>query len=136
MTEGIEVLNQEKNQNPRRKGNLQILGNIRSGRHQTSGDFKKINKEYLRGTIEQLQTKLPSRNLIKGINTWAVALVRFSGPFFKWTREKIQQMDQRTRKLMSMHKALQPWDDDDRLMCQEKKETEHSPAFKIASLHW
>ena len=29
-----------------------------------------------------------SRNLIKGINTWAVPLVRHSGPFLKWTKEK------------------------------------------------
>ena len=35
-------------------------------------------------TIKQLlETKLCSRNLIKGINTWAVSLVRYSGPFLK-----------------------------------------------------
>ena len=38
MTKGIELPNQEKNQNPRRKGNLQILRNIESGHHQTSGN--------------------------------------------------------------------------------------------------
>ena len=32
-----------KNQNARRKGNLQILGNIRSGHHQTSGVERKKN---------------------------------------------------------------------------------------------
>ena len=36
--------------------------------------------------------------IIKGINTWAVLLVRYSGPFLKWTREELQKMDQRTRK--------------------------------------
>ena len=35
-----------KNQNDRRKGNLQILGNI--GHHQTSGDKIKIKKEYIK----------------------------------------------------------------------------------------
>ena len=32
-----------------------------------------------------LKTKLYDRNLVKGINTWAVLLVRYSRPFLKWT---------------------------------------------------
>ena len=71
----------------------------------------KILKEYFRRTRKLLETKLSSRNLIKGINTWAVLLVRYSGPFLKWTRDELKQMDQRTRKLMTIHKALHPRDD-------------------------
>ena len=51
---------------------------------------KKIQKEYLRRTRKLLETKLKSRNLIKGINTWAVPLVRYSGPFLKWTRDEVK----------------------------------------------
>ena len=36
----------------------------------------KIQKEYLRRTTKLLETKLSSRDLIKGINTWPVPLVR------------------------------------------------------------
>ena len=68
-----------------------------------------------------LKTKLYSRNLIKGINTWAVPLVRYSGPFLKWTREELKQMDQRTKKLMTMHKALHQRDDVDRLYVSKKE---------------
>ena len=68
-----------------------------------------------------LKTKLSSRNLIKGINTWAVPLVRYSGPFLKWTREELRQMDQRTRKLMTMQKALHPKYDVDRLYVPRKE---------------
>ena len=78
-------------------------------------------KEYLRRTRKLLEIKLSSRNLIKGINTWAVPLVRYSGPFLKWTREELQQIDQRTRKLMTMHKALHPRDDVDRLYVSRKQ---------------
>ena len=78
-------------------------------------------KEYLRRTRKLLETKLSSRNLIKGINTWAVPLVRYSRPFLKWTREELKQMDQRTRKLMTMHKALHPRDDVDRLYVSRKE---------------
>ena len=49
----------------------------------------KIQKEYLRRTRKLLETKLSSQNLIKGINTWSVPLVRYSGPIFKWTRGEL-----------------------------------------------
>ena len=82
----------------------------------------KIQKEYLRRTRKLLETKLSSRNLIKGINTWAVPLVRYSGHFLKWTRDYLKQMDQRTRKLMTMHQALHPRVDVDRLYVSRKEE--------------
>ena len=81
----------------------------------------KIQKEYLRRTRKLLETKLGSRNLIKGINTWAVPLVRYSGPFLKWTRDELRQMDQRTRKIMTMKKALHPRDDVHRLYVPRKE---------------
>ena len=81
----------------------------------------KIQKEYVRRTRKLLETKLNSRNLIKGINTWAVTLLRYSGPFFMLTRDELRQMDQRTRKLLSMHKALPPRNYVDRL-CVSRKE--------------
>ena len=52
-----------------------------------------IQKEYLRRTRKLLETELSGRKLIKGINTWAVSLVRYSGPFLKWTRDELKQMD-------------------------------------------
>ena len=73
---------------------------------------EKFKKENLGRTRKPLETKLYSRNLIKGINTWAV-LVRYSGPFLKWTNEEPKKIDQRTRKLMTMHKELHPRDDFD-----------------------
>ena len=82
---------------------------------------EKIQKGYHRRTRKQLETKLSSRNLIKGINTWAVPLVRYSGPFLKWTRDELKQMDQRTRKLMTMHKALHPRDDVEKLYGSRKE---------------
>ena len=80
----------------------------------------KIQKEYLRRTRKLPETKFSHRNLIKGINTWAVPRVRYSGPFPKWTRDELKQMNQRTRKLMTMHKALHPRDDVDRLYVSKK----------------
>ena len=64
---------------------------------------EKSKKEYLRRTRKLLETKPSSRNLIKGKDTWAVTLVRCSGPLVKWTGEELKQMGQRTRKLMTKH---------------------------------
>ena len=82
---------------------------------------QKIQKEYHRRTRKLLETKLNSRNLIKGIITWAVPLVIYSGLFLKWTRDELKQMDQRTRKLMTMQKNLHPRDDVDRLYVSSKE---------------
>ena len=81
----------------------------------------KIQKEYLRRTRKLLETTLLGRNLMKRINTWAILLVRYSGSFFKWTRDELKQMDQRTRKLMTKNKALHPRDDVDRLYVSRKE---------------
>ena len=78
--------------------------------------FNHIPKNVVGATI-----KLCCRNLIKGINTQVVSLVRYSGPFLKWTKEKLKQMDQRTRKLMTIHKALHPGDDIDKLHVLRKE---------------
>ena len=50
----------------------------------------KIQKEYLRRTRKLLEIKLSRRNLIKGINTRAEPLVRYSGPFLKLTRDVLR----------------------------------------------
>ena len=47
--------------------------------------------------------------------------VRYSGPFLKWTRDELKQMDQRNRKLMTMNKALHPGDNVDRLYISRKE---------------
>ena len=81
----------------------------------------KIRKEYVRRTRKLLVTKLSSRNLIKGINTGAVPLVSYSGPFLKWDRDELKQMNQRARKLMVMHKTLHHRDNVDRLYVSRKE---------------
>ena len=66
---------------------------------------EKKKKENLWRMRKLLKTKPCSRNLIKGINIWAVSFVKYLGSFLKWTREELGQMDQRTRKSMPMPKA-------------------------------
>ena len=84
--------------------------------------WKKRLKGYLRRTRKLREAKLLSRNLIKRINSRVVPYVRSSGLFFKLTRGELQQMSQWTRKMITMHKALHPRDDVDRLYVIRKEE--------------
>ena len=105
--------------NARRKRDLQIFRNLGGWHHRTSRNEKQNSK---RRTRKLLETKLNSRNLTKGINTWAVPLVRYSGHFLKWTRDELKWIDQRTKKVMTMYKTLHLRDDVDRLYVPRKEE--------------
>ena len=120
LTDGMELPNQDKIRTLAENETYKYLGILEADTIKQVEMKNKIQKEYLRRTRKLLETKLSSRNLIKGINTWAVPLVRYSRPFLKWTRDELKQMDQRTRKLMAMHKALHPRDDVDRLYVSRK----------------
>ena len=114
MTEGMELANQEKIRTLREKETYKYLGILEADTTKQVDMKEKIKKDSLRRTRKLHETKLYYNNLIKGINTWAVPLVKYSGPFLKWTREELKQMDPRIRKLMTRHKALHPIDDVDK----------------------
>ena len=80
----------------------------------------KVMKEYKRRVREILETKLNAGNLIKGINIWAVSLLRYSAAFLDWTKFEMEQLDRQTRKLMTMHNALDPKSNVDRLYLPRK----------------
>ena len=119
MTDGMELPNHDKIRTLGENETYKYLGILEAGTIKQVEMKDKVRKEYLRRTRKLLETKLSSRNLIKGINTWAV---RYSGSFLMWTRDELKQMDQRTRKLMMMRKALHPRDDVDRLYVSRKEE--------------
>ena len=121
LTDGIELPNQDRIRTLAENETYKYLGILEADTFKQVEMKNKIQKEYLRRTRKLLETKLNSRNFIKGINTWAVSLIRYPGPFPKWTRDELRQMDQRTRKLMTMHKALHPRDDGDRLYVPKKE---------------
>ena len=81
-----------KNQNAWRKGNLLILGNIGSRHHQISGH----GRTSISGERENyLKPNYIAELSSKGQNVWVVLLMRSSGPFLKWTREELQQIDKK-----------------------------------------
>ena len=120
-TEVIQLSNQKRIRTLGEKENYKYLGILETDTMKQAEMNEKIRKEFLRTTRKLPETKFCSRNLIKRINIRAVPLVRYSGPFSKWTKEKLRQMDQRIRKLMTIQKALYPRENIHRLYGSRKE---------------
>ena len=80
----------------------------------------KILTEYKWRVRKVLRSKLNGANMVRAINSWAVALVRYSGGILRWTKMELENVDRRTRKLLTMHGALHPRADVDRLYVSRK----------------
>ena len=65
----------------------------------------KITSEKIRRVEKLCRSKLNGGNLIDGINTWAVGVVRYSAGIVDWTMEEVANMD-RTRKILAMNGCL------------------------------
>ena len=83
LTDGMKLPSQDKIRTLGEKETFKYLGILESDTIKQVEMKDKIKEEYLRRTRKLLETKLSCRNLIKGINTWAVSRVRYSGPFVK-----------------------------------------------------
>ena len=75
----------------------------------------KVKKEYYRRVKKVLETKLNSGNVFKAINTWAVSVVRYSAAFLGWSRLQLEEIDKRTRKLLTMRNGFHSKSNADRL---------------------
>ena len=95
LTDGIELPNQDKIRTLTENETYKYLGILEADTIKQVEMKNKIQKEYLSRTRKLLETKLSSRNLIKGINTWAVRSLDTRDPFWsgpernleKWTKE-------------------------------------------------
>ena len=76
---------------------------------------KKTLSEHNKRVSKILKSKLNGGNVIKAIYSWAVSVVRYTAGIIDWTQAKLEDLDQKTRKLMLAHHALHPQSDVDRL---------------------
>ena len=80
-----------------------------------------VSKEYIRRIRKILKSKLNGGNLVHGVNTWAVSLLRYSAAFVSWRKSELQAIDRKTRKLFTIYGALHPKSDADRLYIPRKE---------------
>ena len=82
---------------------------------------EKFKTEHYRRVRKILETKLNGGNIITGINTWVISLRRYSVSFLDWIGAELEQMDRRTRNLMTMHQVLNLKSDKVRIYLSRKE---------------
>ena len=80
-----------------------------------------VSKEYIRRIRKILKSKLNGGNLVRGVNTWAVSLLRYSAEFVSWRKSELQAIDRKTRKLCTIYKASHSKSDVGRLYIPRKE---------------
>ena len=68
-----------------------------------------------------MKSRLNGGNLVRGVNTLAGSLLRYSAAFVSWRKSGLQAIDRKTRKLFTIYGALQPNSDADRLYIPRKE---------------
>ena len=66
----------------------------------------KFKNEYFRRTKLIWKSKLKGREKIMALNTWEVSILRHNVEILKWNKNELQEIDRKTRKLMTMNKEL------------------------------
>ena len=80
-----------------------------------------VSKEYIRRLPKVLKSKLNGGNFVRGVNTLAVSLLRYSAAFVGWRKSEREAIDRNTRKLFSIYGALHNKSDVDRLYMPRKE---------------
>ena len=114
-TEGVKLPDEQTIKGLNEGDTHKYLGILQADKVHYTEMKAKVKAEYKRRVRKILETKLNGKNIIKGINTWAIALLRYSAAFLEWTRLEKEELDRDTGKLLNMHKALHPKSDVDRL---------------------
>ena len=82
---------------------------------------EKITKEYKRGQILILKSKLNGRSKVTAVNTWAVATFRYRAGIIQWKTSELKDLNRKSRKTMTMCGGLHPKSDVDRLHVKRKE---------------
>ena len=98
------------------KNRYKYLGILEYNKIKESKMKENFWREYLRRTKLIMKSRLSGRNKITAINTWGVSLMRYGDiSIVKWTKSELDEIDRKTRKVMTMNKELHPRSDVDRL---------------------
>ena len=80
-----------------------------------------VSKEYIRRLRKVLKSKINGKNLVRGVNTWAVSLLRYSAAFVSWRKSELQAINRKTGRLFTIYGALRPISNADRLYIPRKE---------------
>jgi hypothetical protein len=105
--DGIKLPNGQELGDPDAEG-YKYLGVLELDDMLTKEMKSKVRDTYLKRLSLLLKSKLNGRNLFLAINSWAVAVIRYSAAFIGWTQGEMMQLDRETRKRLVRFGALHP----------------------------
>lgn len=68
----------------------------------------KFKQQYIKRVTKMLNTKLNGKNLITAINSWAIPALTYSSGVIKWSQTDLDELDRRTRVLLTKFRCLHP----------------------------
>ena len=118
---GIELADGKVMKSLQEGENYKYLGILEADKFLEENMKGNVSKEYIRRLRKVLKSKLNGGNLVRGVNTWAVFLIRYSAAILNWRKSELQAIDRKTRKLFTMYGALHPKSYVDRLYIPRKE---------------
>ena len=112
---GVELLNGKVMKSLQEGESHKYLGILQADKLLEEKMKLNVSKEYVRRLRKVFKSKQNGGNLVCGVNSWAVSLLRYSTAFVSWRKSELQGIDRKTRKLSTIYGALHPKSDVDRL---------------------
>jgi hypothetical protein len=84
------------------------LGHTQSKQIKRAQMKQKLGEEYLNRTKSTLMTKLNGKNTTKAVNTYATPILTFSFGIVQWTPTELENLQAKTRKLLTRYRFHHP----------------------------
>ena len=107
-SEGIELPEGEQIKSLEEGEGYKYLGIIQSDKVKSKEMKGILRKEYFRRMRKILKSRLNARNSIHAINSRAVSIIRYGAGIIEWTKSELGDMDRKTRKMLTMYRAMHP----------------------------
>ena len=112
-SDGIQLPNDKVIKSPEGGESYNYLAVLEADEVMVNETKDKVKKEYSRRVRKVLETKLNSEKVFKVINTWAVSVGGYSEAFLGLSRRQLEEIDRRTRKLLTRHNGSHPKSNED-----------------------
>ena len=114
-TEGIRLPNNSMIRSLELHEGYKYLGVLQADNIKHGEVKEQAKQEYLKRVRKALKSKLNAGNVIQAINGWAIPVLRYTAGIVDWTSAELDDIDRKTRKMMTSNGALHPQSDIDRL---------------------
>ena len=105
QTEGIEPPDRKRIREVNLYG-YKYLGELQLDSVMNRKMSRKVQSEYIKRVKKIIRSQLNRKNVMAGMNAWAVGIIRYGAEVLDWTKEELKSIDIKTRKLITMNGRL------------------------------